>query len=378
MKIQVHENRTCFFFSFFVVCFFLLIQNSQQQRPQNTTCPFKYIYSFGDGITDIGNTVRVLPFGPFLPAARSPYGQTFPGQPTGRWSDGRIAIDYIGSDLGLPNIVPYLSLRGSTSNDGVIFSAARSTTLDRLFFKLRGVAIPPYAIPLSGQLRWFKAYLSSLCSTPQDCANIVGDSVIILGDIEANDIGYALEQGKSIQQVETYVPFIIRALIEAATELIRMGATRVVLTGSVPVGCYPYILTALQTNNATAYDDLGCLKSVNDLILSKNQLLQEAVTNLAAQFPNVGVYYAGIYDSVQSIIRQSSISGNMTLKSCCGIGGQYNYDRRRFCGSRGVLVCANPSEYIYWDGLHFTQDLYAQYTNIVVPPFLPVLGCTSN
>ncbi|KAL7106442.1 hypothetical protein ACP275_07G114100 [Erythranthe tilingii] len=374
MKIQVHENRTRIFF---VICFFLLIESSHQ-RPQNTTCPFKYIYSFGDGVTDIGNSVRVLPFGPFLPAARSPYGQTFPGQPTGRWSDGRIDIDFVAADLGLPNIVPYLSMRGSTSNDGVVFSVARSTILDRLFFKLRGVDIPPHAIPLSGQLRWFKAYLSSVCSTPQGCANIVGDSIIILGHIEANDIGYSLQQGKSIQQVETYVPFMIRALIEAASDLVRMGATRVVLAGSVPLGCYPYILTALQTNNATAYDDLGCLKAVNDLVVSKNQLLQEAVTNLTTKFPNVDIYYADLYGAVQTIIRQSSVSGNMTLKACCGIGGKYNYNSRRFCGSRGVPVCATPNEYIYWDGLHFTQGAYARFTNIVVPPFLPVLGCTSN
>ncbi|EYU34256.1 hypothetical protein MIMGU_mgv1a011475mg [Erythranthe guttata] len=255
-------------------------------------------------------------------------------------------------------------MRGSTSNDGVVFSVARSTVLDRLFLKLRGVDIPPYAIPLSGQLRLFKAYISSVCSIPQDCANIVGDSIIILGHIEANDIGYSLQQGKSIQQVETYVPFMIRTLIEAATELIRMGAARVVLAGSVPIGCYPYILTTLQTNNATAYDDLGCLKSVNDLIVSKNKLLQEAVTNLTTKFPNVDVYYADLYGAVQTIIQQSSVSGNMTLKACCGVGGQYNYDRRRFCGSRGVPVCANPNEYIYWDGLHFTQGAFARFTNI--------------
>ncbi|KAL7145697.1 hypothetical protein ABFS83_07G104500 [Erythranthe nasuta] len=349
MKIKVHENRTRIFF---VICFFLLIQTSHQ-RPQNTTCPFQYIYSFGDGVTDIGNSIRVLPFGPFLPAARSPYGQTFPGQPTGRWSDGRIDIDFVAADLGLPNIVPYLSMRGSTSNDGVVFSVARSTILDRLFFKLRGIDIPPHAIFLL-------------------VVNSDGLKLIF------HPFAQHPKQGKSIQQVETYVPFMIRTLIEAATELVRMGATRVVLAGSVPLGCYPYILTALQTNNATAYDGLGCLKSVNDLIVSKNKLLQEAVTNLTTKFPNVDVYYADLYGAVQTIIQQSSVSGNMTLKACCGIGGQYNYNSQRFCGSRGVPVCANPNEYIYWDGLHFTQGAYARFTNIVVPPFIPVLGCTSN
>ncbi|EYU34258.1 hypothetical protein MIMGU_mgv1a009776mg [Erythranthe guttata] len=332
MKIHV-ENRSCFFFSFFVICFFLLIQTSHQQ---NTTCPFQYIYHFGDGITDIGNSIRVLPFGPFLPSTRPPYGTTFPGRPTGRWSDGRVDVDYI---------------------DGVVET--------KITFK--------------GLLRdkYNKINQSRVISNA-DCAVRLANSLIALGDIEGNDYGYPLAQGKSIQEVNTYVPFVIRALIEAATELIRMGATRVVIAGSVPVGCYPYILTALQTNNAADYDNLGCLKSVNDFIVSKNQLLQEAVTNLAAQFSNVGVYYGDLYGPVQTIIQESLVSGNMTLKACCGIGGKYNYNSRRFCGSRGVPVCANPDEYIYWDGLHFTQEAYARYTDIVVQPFLPVLGCTSN
>lgn len=47
-----------------------------------------------------------------------------------------------------------------------------------------------------------------------DCASKMGNSLILMGDIEGNDIGYSLTQGKSIAQVRTYLPHVIRAQIK--------------------------------------------------------------------------------------------------------------------------------------------------------------------
>ncbi|XP_071921899.1 acetylajmalan esterase-like [Coffea arabica] len=45
------------------------------------------------------------------------------------------------------------------------------------------------------------------------------------------------------------------------------------------------------------------------------------------------------------------------IKSCCGIGGIYNYDGRWICETPGVPVCREPEKYIYWDGIHMTQKV---------------------
>ncbi|KAL3641785.1 hypothetical protein CASFOL_012600 [Castilleja foliolosa] len=365
-------------YSIKLTCVFLFFLVSVTSSQANNTCPFQYLYHFGDGVTDVGNSIRVLPFGPFLPAARLPYGQTFPGQPTGRWGDGLIDFDYAAADFGFPIITPYLS-RNSSSSNGVIFSVARSPVLDHLFFILRGVQIPPYAVPLSVQLSWFKTHLRSVCSTQTECANRLANSLVLLGDIEANDIGYALVQGKSISQVQTYVPYITNAQISATRELIRMGANRIIIPGNAPIGCFPYILTALQTNDRSAYDDLGCLKSVNDLIIFKNNNLQQAIANLRTEFPNVSILDGPIIDGVLQVLRETSSgpNGNITLKACCGVGGKYNYDSRRFCGSRGVPVCSNPNDYVFWDGLHFTQEASARIERILIQPALTTLNCVA-
>lgn len=64
---------------------------------QNTRCPFQYMYHLGDGVFDNGNAIANIPSGFRLPAASLPYGETYPGYATGRWSDGRLDIDYGGS-----------------------------------------------------------------------------------------------------------------------------------------------------------------------------------------------------------------------------------------------------------------------------------------
>ena len=79
-----------------IVVVFLLLIAAGTASAQNRICPFEIMYRFGDGISDIGNAVRIPPLGPLLPPTRDPYGITFPGFPTGRWSDGRLEVDYVG------------------------------------------------------------------------------------------------------------------------------------------------------------------------------------------------------------------------------------------------------------------------------------------
>ncbi|BAS84318.1 Os03g0365850 [Oryza sativa Japonica Group] len=124
------------------------------------------MFSFGDSITDTGNQVS---FFPTAPAARPPYGETFFGHPTGRYSDGRLVVDFLAEALGLPYLTAYL--RGKTAEDfrrGANFAVSAATALRLDFFRERGLdltIIPPYSLDV--QLEWFKGVLHSLASTDQ-------------------------------------------------------------------------------------------------------------------------------------------------------------------------------------------------------------------
>jgi hypothetical protein len=44
------------------------------------------------------------------------------------------------------------------------------------------------------------------------------------------------------------------------------------------------------------------------------------------------------------------------LAACCGGGkGAYNFNMTAFCGAAGTAACADPSEFVSWDGVHFTE-----------------------
>ena len=44
------------------------------------------------------------------------------------------------------------------------------------------------------------------------------------------------------------------------------------------------------------------------------------------------------------------------LAACCGSGrGAYNFNMTAFCGAAGTAACNDPSEYVSWDGVHFTE-----------------------
>lgn len=68
-------------------------------------CKFDKIFQFGDSLSDTGNLVRERPFDM---SSRLPYGQSYFNRPTGRYSNGLIMIDYIGTCIYiLENLFSY-------------------------------------------------------------------------------------------------------------------------------------------------------------------------------------------------------------------------------------------------------------------------------
>ena len=57
---------------------------------QSSSCQFPAIYNFGDSNSDTGAVSAV--FGPLV----APFGMTYFHKPSGRYSDGRLIIDFFG------------------------------------------------------------------------------------------------------------------------------------------------------------------------------------------------------------------------------------------------------------------------------------------
>ncbi|XP_019052572.1 PREDICTED: GDSL esterase/lipase At5g03980-like [Nelumbo nucifera] len=360
------------FYMFTLILLLLLLPFTTSA--QHTICPFEAIYQLGDSISDTGNLIREGPAGAMSYAARFPYGETFFHRPTGRCSNGLLIIDYIAMALRLALVNPYLE-RGVSFDHGVNFAVAGSTALDASFFSARNLHVPLSNSPLSTQLNWFRTHLNSLCHTDQtDCGNNnrLERALVLVGEIGGNDYNYAFFQGKPIEEIRTYVPYVVGAITNAVREVIGMGGIRIVVPGNFPIGCIPIYLTSFRNNDPRAYDDMGCLSGLNDFAMLHNNYLQRALDGLRRDYPNVVILYADYYTAFQSVLRFVASS---LLKACCGIGGEYNFDGSRMCGSPGVPVCPNPANRIHWDGVHLTQEAYRHMADWLTGDILSRIQC---
>jgi hypothetical protein len=83
---------TLFFAGMMVV---LAAVEAEAEAGGGSVC-FDRMFGFGDSLTDTGNFLLSVPDDFPDPARNLPYGQTFFGRPSGRYSDGRNLLDFFG------------------------------------------------------------------------------------------------------------------------------------------------------------------------------------------------------------------------------------------------------------------------------------------
>lgn len=324
------------------------------------------IYSLGDSITDTGNLIKEAPPGTFETIKHLPYGITF-GYPTGRCSDGLLMIDFLAQDLGLPFLNPYLG-KNKSFDHGVNFAVAGATAMDPADRFNRGFFMPFRANSLKLQLRWFKDYMKSSFTTDKDIRGRLQTSLVLIGEIGGNDYNYAFFGNKTLIEVEKLVPGVVQTIIDAAKEVLDMGANRVIIPGNFPIGCVPGYLTMKGSSEPSDYDSMGCLKELNLFAARHNSRLQQAIADLRSSYPNASIAYADYFNSFLSLLKGASSLGfdaSSTHRACCGAGGRYNFDWRRMCGVEGTTACAEPSAYVSWDGIHMTQAAYKAMSRLI-------------
>ncbi|XBI40434.1 acetylajmalan esterase-like isoform X2 [Triticum dicoccoides] len=307
------------------------------------------IYSLGDSITDTGNLVKQAPPGAFETIKHLPYGVTF-GHPTGRCSDGLLMIDFLAQDMGLPFLNPYLA-KNMSFDHGANFAVAGATAMDPADQFNGRFSMPFTANSLKLQLRWFKDFMKSTFNTDEEIRKRLQSSLVLVGEIGGNDYNFALFWNRNVSE-----------------EVLDMGAGRVIVPGNFPIGCLPSYLTAMASPEQSAYDSAGCLKDLNLFAAKHNAQLQRAVAGLRASYPDAAIAYADYFNSFLSLLKGAPALGfdeDSTHKACCGAGGKYNYDERRACGVEGAAVCADPSAYVSWDGIHMTQAAYKAMSRLI-------------
>lgn len=314
---------------------------------------FSAIFSFGDSITDTGNAVRLGRVGG--PSGIPPYGRTFFGRPTGRFSDGRVILDFIAQGLGLPLVRPYLL--GGDFRKGVNFAVAGATALDLDFFSEKGIDASWTHKSLRVQIEEFKQLLPSLSSDPKELLNT---SLILLGEIGGNDYNHPFFNGNKADNIRTFIPSVIDAISSAISDLVELGAKTLLVPGNFPIGCVPAYLDVFESNDAEKYDsETGCIRWLNEFSEYHNRLLLEELERLRKRHPHVTIIYADYYGATISFFHAPKLFGfKAPLHACCGSNGRYNVSRTVQCGHKDAKVCSDPSASISWDGIHLTEAAY--------------------
>ncbi|MBA0776862.1 hypothetical protein Gotri_011804 [Gossypium trilobum] len=346
---------------------------------------FTSIFSFGDSLTDTGNLLEIslLESNKLPPSAFPPNGRTFFHHPSGRRCDGRLVIDFLAEALGIPFLQPsYTTKVGRLQKfqKGMNFAVAGATALNSSFLQENGIHNRSTNISLGDELNSFKHLLPSLCSSSADCKKLLRNSLIVMGVIGGNDYNHAFRE-KNNEAARKFVPLVVHTIASAIHELIELGAVTFLVPGNFPIGCSPDLLTNYQGSNKDKYDPLtGCLTWLNQFSQHHNELLRTELEKLRNRHPDINIAYADYYNIAMRFYHSPKQFGfKETLKACCGIGGLYNYNSSRSCGYPPLKSsCNDPSSYISWDGIHYTEAANKWLANVVFEDLMKSITCVPH
>ncbi|OMO85074.1 Lipase, GDSL [Corchorus olitorius] len=318
----------------FVVSLFLFISYFLNVLSSNyannnilSTCKFDAIYQLGDSISDTGNYIQMYPSCSY---ASLPYGVTL-NKATGRCSNGLLIIDYLAQSAEIPLLDAYLNKNGAFDH-GVNFAVAGAYALPTQ---------DPQINFLSQQVDWMVSYFNTTCRYDKDCLKKNERALFVIGEIGGNDYNFAFWRRKTLDEVKAMVPKVVEAIKYAVRRAIEYGATRIIVPGNFPIGCFTVFVTKYPINDTNAYDELHCLKYFNNFAIYQNDLLQKAIEELKEEYPNVIIVYGDYYNAFLWLFSKANMLGfdpTSLQKACCGIGGDYNFNVWIWCGDPIVPI----------------------------------------
>ncbi|KAM1541891.1 hypothetical protein ACFX15_011253 [Malus domestica] len=329
--------------------------------PQNTSsngCQFPAMFNFGDSNSDTGGLSATF----FrLPA---PYGNTFFGKPSGRFSDGRLMIDFIAQKLGFPFVSAYLDAVGTNFYHGASFATGGSTIqpLDGKMFEARyspislNVQLAQFARLKARANEVFAEGKSSKVRASLPRPSDFSKALYTL-DIGQNDLHAGLRL-KTLDEVLASLSNITAQFASTIEQLYQQGARVFWIHNTGPLGCLPASL-AYKLPKPGDLDPNGCLKPHNEVAQEFNRKLKERVLSLRTQLSDAVLTYVDIYTAKYTLINEAEKYGfSSPLVQCCGSYGDYHVH----CGMKAIVngteveaLCSNPSKYISWDGVHYSD-----------------------
>jgi len=305
-------------------------------------------FVFGDSLVDAGNNNYIFTLSK---ANIAPNGCDFKpsaGQPSGRYTNGRIIPDIIADELGQKGYAPPFlapSAKGSAILHGVNYASGGSGILNstgRIFVG---------RLSLEVQVNNFAETRKELIGMlgAEKTKELLGNSAFSV-TMGANDFinNYLVPIASTIQRAlvspESFIDQIMTTYRVQLMRLYELGARKIIVANLGPIGCIPYERTLNRV------EENQCAAMPNELAIMFNKRLRPLILELNANCKGATFVYANTYDMVEDLIinyaKYGFVSSNV---ACCGRGGQF----------RGVIPCGPTSsecvdhgKYVFWDPYH--------------------------
>ncbi|XP_008789479.2 GDSL esterase/lipase LTL1-like [Phoenix dactylifera] len=302
-------------------------------------------FVFGDSLVDNGNNNYLATT---ARADAPPYGIDSPTRrPTGRFSNGMNVPDIISENLGAEPTLPYLSpeLRGEKLLVGANFASAGVGILNDTGIQFVNI------IRIWTQLHYFEQYQQRLSSLigPEQTQRLVNQALVLItlgGNDFVNNYYLVPFSVRSRQfTLPNYVTYLMSEYRKILAGLYELGARRVLVTGTGPLGCVP---AELALRSRTGH----CDPELNGASNLFNPQLIQVVNELNSQIGSDVFFSVNVYSMHMDFISDPQAYGFVTSKiACCG-QGPYNG-----IGLCTVLsnVCPNRDIFAFWDAFHPTE-----------------------
>ncbi|EEF44580.1 GDSL esterase/lipase [Ricinus communis] len=310
------------------------------------SCNAQYFFIFGDSIFDPGNAIFIDPANP-SPAFFPPYGETFPGHPTGRLSDGRLIPDFIATFLNIPFIPPVLNTDADFSH-GASFASAGAGVFNNY----------DKAMNLEQQYGNFTQFV-------KNWKEQYGEAEV---DKRLKEAVYLMNMGgndhftfntkhpiATFAEMQEYATAVVGNFTIIVKKIYtEFGARKFMFQNVAPVGCLPM---NKQENSITGD---GCAPNLLTLASLHNDLLDKVMESMkkSSEYPGFTSSIFDFFTQIKDrISRPTDFGFEEGAIACCGTGS----NRGEGCGGDGSYEkCEEPSKYVYFDGGHNTEATYLQ------------------
>ncbi|VVB11237.1 unnamed protein product [Arabis nemorensis] len=298
-------------------------------------------YVFGDSLVDSGNNNYLVTT---ARADSPPYGIDYPtGRATGRFSNGLNLPDVISEQIGSEPTLPILSpeLTGEKLLIGANFASAGIGILNDTGIQFLNI------LRIDRQFELFQEYQERVSEIiGSDKTQQLVNGALVLMTLGGNDFVNNYFIPFSARGRQSSLGEFSQLLISEYKKILKLGARRVMVTGTGPLGCVPAELASSRSANGE------CAPEAQQAAAIFNPLLNQMLEGLNREIGSDVFVGANAFDMNADFINNPQQFGFVTSKvACCGQGA---YNGQGVCTPLSSL-CPDRNAYAFWDPFHPTE-----------------------